>query len=79
MPRIKAKKREYAVKDFRLWLKAEMVMKEVRQEDLAKWLSMSQPSVSYKISNCAFDLKELLIIFEKLDTPVDKIGQLLKP
>lgn len=79
MPRIRAKKREYAVKDFRMWLKSEMAVKEIRQNDMAKWLSLSQPTVSYKIKNSAFDLKELLIIFEKLDTPGEKIGQLLKP
>lgn len=77
MPRIKAKKKDYKATDFCRWLKGEMAMKDIRQKTVAEWLGTTQQTVSFKIKNGCFSLKELLILFEKLETPAEQIGKLL--
>lgn len=78
MPRVRIKKKDYAVTDFRKWLIGEMAVQNIRQKDLAEWLGMSQQAVSIKIQKSDFSLKELIILFDRLQTDKEQIGNLLK-
>lgn len=78
MPRVRIKKKEYAVSDFKKWLIGEMAMQNIRQKDMAEWLGMTQQAVSLKIQKSDFSLKELIVIFDKLQTDKEQIGNLLK-
>lgn len=78
MPRVRIKKKDYAINDFRKWLIGEMAVQNIRQKDLAEWLGMSQQAVSIKIQKSDFSLKELIILFDRLQTDKEQIGNLLK-
>lgn len=78
MPRVRIKKKDYAITDFRKWLIGEMAVQNIRQKDLAEWLGMSQQAVSIKIQKSDFSLKELIILFDRLQTDKEQIGNLLK-
>lgn len=78
MPRIKAKKRDYALADFSKWLYGEMKVGGIKQFQIAEWFGISPQAISQKIRNGNFTLKELLILFEKMDVPEETIGKLLK-
>ena len=78
MPRVRIKKKDYIITDFRKWLVGEMAVQGIRQKDVAEWPGVSQPAVSNKIKNGEFTLKELLTIFERFQVTEEQIGKLLK-
>lgn len=78
MPRVAIKKKDYKIVDFRKWLIAELKIRKIRQDEVGEWLGVSQQAVSAKLRTGAFSLKEIIILFEKLDTEPEKIGSLLK-
>lgn len=78
MPRVSIKKKEYKASDFVKWFVGELYERHITRKEVGEWFGVSGSAVSRKISDGNFDLKELLIIFEKLNTPADKIGELLK-
>ena len=78
MPRIKSKRTNYMVTDFCKWLAGEMFANGYTQNDVAGWMNLTQQCVSYKMKHGSFTLKELLVIFEKLNTDESTISKLLK-
>lgn len=78
MPRITSKKKDYKLTDFRRWLIGEIKVQGYKQSEVAEWLGISQQAVSAKLKSGSFSLKELLILFEKLNTEQETIGKLLK-
>ena len=78
MPRVLIKKYDYAVTDFCKWLKGEMRKNGIRQTDMASVLGTTQQAFSYKIRGGACNVKDMVIIFTKLQTEPEKIGELLK-
>jgi len=78
VPRVSINKKDYIVKDFRRWLIGEIKVQGYKQSEVAEWLGISQQAVSAKLKSGSFSLKELLILFEKLNTEQETIGKLLK-
>lgn len=78
MPRITAKKKDYKLTDFRKWLVGELNVQEIKQAEIAELFGITQQAVSHKIKTGNFTLKELFILFEKLQTSEEEIGKLLK-
>lgn len=78
MPRVRLKRREYKVKDFGAWLAGQMFAKGISQSELGEWLGITQPAAGSRIKNGLFSYGELLIIFEKLETPDAEIVHLMK-
>lgn len=78
MPRVAIKKNDYIIKDFRRWLIGELKVQGLRQADMAQWLGISQQAVSAKLKSGNFDMKELLIIFEKLNTDSETVRNIFR-
>lgn len=78
MPRVAIKKNDYIIKDFRRWLIGELKVQGLRQADMAQWLGISQQAVSAKLKSGKFDMKELLIIFEKLNTDSETVRNIFR-
>lgn len=78
MPRVAIKKNDYIIKDFRRWLIGELKIQGLRQSDMAQWFGISQQAVSVKLKSGNFDMKELLIIFEKLNTDSETVRNIFR-
>lgn len=77
MPRIKANKREYMIKDFSSWLVGKMWEQGLKQKDVAEWLDCTQQNFSLKLKNHSFTLEEIIIIFHKLNVTEEEASKLL--
>lgn len=77
MPRVKIKRHDYMVKDFSKWLIGEQKVNGYTQADLAEMLGCSQQTISRKIRTGDFNVKELIILFEKFGTRPEEVGKVL--
>lgn len=77
MPRIHQKKKEYKEKDFAVWVLGEMKLKGISQDEMAAEMNVSQPTFSRKAKSGEFTYKEIIILFQKFETPEEKITQLM--
>ena len=77
MPRISLKKTEYKLTDLSLFILGSMKSQKINQTEMAAALDMSQSNFSQKLKNCTLTVRELMIIFKKLGTPTEKVGELL--
>lgn len=77
MPRIKANKREYMIKDFSAWLVGKMWEQKLKQEDIARLLNCTRSNVSKKLTNHNFTLEEIIIIFHELGVTEEEATKLL--
>ena len=68
------KRKEYKLSDFSKWLVGEMI----KQSDIGKLLGISQPAVSQRLESGNFTYDQLLILFDKLQTPEKDIIRLMK-
>lgn len=78
MPRVAIKRKEYKLSDFSKWLVGEMKEKKLKQSDIGKLLGISQPAVSQRLESGNFTYDQLLILFDKLQTPEKDIIRLMK-
>lgn len=60
------------------YIRQAMKDKRISQVKMAESLGMYQSGFSYKMSTKALTLDDLIKIFDVLDTPKEKIGELLK-
>ena len=77
MPRISLLKTKYRLKDLSSYILGEMRSKNIRQKDMAAALNMTQGNFSQKLKRQTLTAEELIIIFEELETPNTKIGELI--
>lgn len=78
MPRIILKKTEYRLKDLSSYILGEMRAQRITQAEMAAVLNMTQSNLSQKLKACSLSSEDLILIFDRLKTPVEKIGALLK-
>lgn len=78
MPRVILNALDYRERDLQAYIRNEMKLQKVHQKDLADELHMTQQNFSYLISNMNFNPKQLMIVFHRLNTPTEKIGELMK-
>lgn len=78
MPRIKALKTEYMANDLGAYIKGVMWRQQVKEQDMADALGITQQAMSYKIRQNSFTYKDLLIIFRELQVPDEEIVRLLR-
>lgn len=75
--RIEALKTEYQLSDLSLYILGSMKSQKINQSDMAAVLDMTQSNFSQKLKNCTLTARDLMIIFKKLGTPTEKVGELL--
>ena len=75
--RIEALKTEYQLSDLSLYILGSMKSQKINQSDMAAVLDMTQSNFSKKLKNCTLTARDLMIIFKKLGTPTQKVGELL--
>lgn len=68
MPRVCLNRIQNKPKDFCRWLAGEMQVKQIRQQDIAEWLGVSQMAISKKLKNYSFTYIDMLTIFDELKT-----------
>lgn len=68
MPRVRLSRIQNKPKDFCRWLAGEMQVKQIRQQDIAEWLGVSQMAISKKLKNYSFTYTDMLTIFDELKT-----------
>lgn len=78
MPRVKALKTEYMANDLGAYIKGVMWRQQVKQQDIAEALGVTQQAVDYKLRNNSFSYKDLLIVFRELQLPDGEILRLMK-
>ncbi len=78
MPRVNLNKRKYKISDFSKWLKGEMFAQGLTQTYVAAELGTSQQNFSKKLKSSDFSYKELLTIFQLLQTDDLTICRLMK-
>lgn len=78
MPRINLLKTKYRLNDLSLYILGTMRVQRITQSEMAAALDMTQSNFSQKAKAATFTARDLIIIFDKLGTPEDKIGSLLK-
>lgn len=78
MPRIKAKKKEYMMKDFHDWLISKMRIQGVTQKDLAEKLNITQPAVCQRLKKNNFNIGDLIIIWHELGATDEEILKMMK-
>lgn len=78
MPRVAIKKKDYMIADFTKWVVGEMHTRGLRQEDMGQLLGISQQAFAKRVKTKRFNVGEAMVLFHEFDTPVEKIGQLLK-
>lgn len=75
--RIKALRTEYVLKDLSSYILGAMRTQKINQSEMAEELSMTQGNFSQKLKNKTLTARELIIIFNKLGTPAEKVGEIL--
>lgn len=78
MPRVILKKTEYRLKGLSSYILGEMRAQRITQAEMAAALNMTQSNLSQKLKACSLSSEDLIIIFDKLKTPLETIGALLK-
>lgn len=74
MPRITAKRKDYMIKDFSIWIVGKMHLMKIRQSDMADALGITQQALSSRLNvkegekpKDAFSYGDILTIFKMLD------------
>ena len=70
-------KTKYRLEDLSSYILGEMRSQKLTQKDLAAVLNMTQGNFSQKLKRHSLTVEELIIIFEELKTPNNKIGELI--
>lgn len=78
MPRVSIKKKEYKVSDLSKWIVGKMYSENVRQNEMANLLGISQPYFSMKLKESKFSYGDLLSILQKLKATDEEILKLMK-
>ena len=90
MPRVDIKKKEYKLKDFKGWVRAQMHINHKTQKDIGDALGVTQANISYmlkipdqkkkgeNINPDPFSYGQLLVLFQLFDTPDEERLRLLK-
>lgn len=78
MPRVRIKKKEYMVNDLVKWINHRRADLNLRQNDLAKLLGISQPALSNRLEKGLFDYTDMIKIFKVLNATDEEILKLMK-
>lgn len=78
MPRVRIKKKEYMVSDLVKWINHRRADLNLRQNDLAKLLGISQPALSNRLEKGLFDYTDMIKIFKVLNATDEEILKLMK-
>lgn len=90
MPRVDIKKKEYKLKDFKGWVRAQMHINHKTQKEVGEVLGLSQSKVSVMLKTPdtkkkeenvdldPFSYGQLLVLFQLFDTPDEERLRLLK-
>lgn len=78
MPRVRIKKKEYMVSDLVKWINRRRADLNLRQNDLAKLLGISQPALSNRLEKGLFDYTDMIKIFKVLNATDEEILKLMK-
>lgn len=92
MPRVDIKKKDYKLKDFKGWVRAQMHLNHKTQKDVGDALGLTQASISYmlktpdkdkkkkneKINPDPFTYGQILVLFQLFDTPDEERLRLLR-
>lgn len=77
MPRIRAKRTDYKLKDFTKWVKVQMLEQDMSQVELADLLGVTQPGISYKLKTNTFTLKDIIIMMNTFNPEAEELKKLL--
>lgn len=77
MPKVRTNYLDYRLQELTDYIRTETKHKKIKQHEMGDLLGRTQASFSMKLSNNSLTASDLLLIFEKLDTPPEKIGELL--
>ena len=75
--RIKALRNEYVLADLSSYILGAMRTKKINQSEMAEALNMTQGNLSQKLKKNTLTARDLVIIFDKLGTPAEKVGEIL--
>lgn len=78
MPRVAIKKKEYKVSDFSKWIVAKMYEQNLRQQDIAEIMGISQPAFCNRLRKGLFSYADILTLFQKLGATDNEILGLMK-
>lgn len=78
MPRVLLSKKKYKGTDLVAYIVGEMYTRDLSQSDIAKELGITQQAFSYRLKNHLFTYEDLLTLFQILETPNDKILEMMR-
>lgn len=77
MPRVKMKRLDYMMDDYIKWIKVQMVVHDMKYQDMGDLLGISAPGFCYKMKNKTFSLEDILKINSVFKPKGEELEKLL--